>query len=77
MKPRADHTWVNCQSHFCEAQKALRKTGVLTVQEALHTDQIVNMAPEGINQALMMNDNKNKLQQEESSLVQQLAEMQN
>eukprot|EP00957_Ditylum_brightwellii_P071396 5427941-Ditylum_brightwellii.AAC.1 len=45
------------------------------VQEALHTDQIVNMVSEGINQALMMKDNQNKVQQEESSLVQQLAKM--
>eukprot|EP00957_Ditylum_brightwellii_P103969 7921723-Ditylum_brightwellii.AAC.2 len=60
---------VNCQLHFCDAQAALRKSGALTVQEALHTDQIVKMVSGGINQALMMTNSQNKVQQEESSLV--------
>ena len=76
VKPRIDHTWIKCQSHFCDAQKALKKTGALTVQEILHTEQIVNMVTEGINQALMMKDNQITVQQTKSNLVQQLAEMQ-
>eukprot|EP00957_Ditylum_brightwellii_P017894 1347712-Ditylum_brightwellii.AAC.1 len=75
-KPRIYHTWIKCQMHFCDAQKIFRKTGVLTVQEALHTEQIVNMVSEGINQALMMKDNQITVQQNKSNLVQRLAEMQ-
>eukprot|EP00957_Ditylum_brightwellii_P151954 11571062-Ditylum_brightwellii.AAC.1 len=55
--------------------KVLRKTGALMVQEALHTEQIVYMVLEYTNQALMMKDNQNTVQQDKSSLVQQLAEM--
>eukprot|EP00957_Ditylum_brightwellii_P079839 6071603-Ditylum_brightwellii.AAC.1 len=62
--------------HFRDAQKALRKTGALMVQEAIHTKQIVNMVSEGINQDLMMKYNQNTVQQDKSNLVQQLAEMQ-
>eukprot|EP00957_Ditylum_brightwellii_P153791 11705722-Ditylum_brightwellii.AAC.1 len=61
---------------FRDAQKAFRKTGVLIVQEAPHTEQIVNMMSEGINQALMMKDNQMTVQQNKNNLVQHLAEMQ-
>jgi hypothetical protein len=73
VKPRIDHTWIKCQTHFWDAQKALRKTGALMVQKALHTEQIVNMVSEGINQALIMKDNQITVQQNKSNLVQQLA----
>eukprot|EP00957_Ditylum_brightwellii_P061484 4666601-Ditylum_brightwellii.AAC.1 len=66
-KSRIDHNWIKCQTHFRDAQKELRKTGVLMVQEALHTEQIVSMVSEGINQALVMRDNQIPVQQDESN----------
>eukprot|EP00957_Ditylum_brightwellii_P093119 7089267-Ditylum_brightwellii.AAC.1 len=75
-KPRVDHTWASCMAHFCYAQKALSKTGALTIQDSMNIDQIVNTVSEGINQALMMKDNhQQETSQEEISLVQQLPEM--
>eukprot|EP00957_Ditylum_brightwellii_P211410 15366140-Ditylum_brightwellii.AAC.2 len=37
-RPRADHTWVNCQSHFRGAQKVLKKTGALPVQDRMNQE---------------------------------------
>eukprot|EP00957_Ditylum_brightwellii_P122183 9317488-Ditylum_brightwellii.AAC.1 len=63
-------------AHFCDAQKALRNIGALTIQDGMNTDQIVNILSEGIHQALMMKDNhQQETSQEDSSLVQQLIEV--
>eukprot|EP00957_Ditylum_brightwellii_P180035 13714769-Ditylum_brightwellii.AAC.1 len=57
-RPRADHMWVNCQSHFRDTQKALRKTGALTVQEGMNQEEIVNMIAEGIQHAINLKEEK-------------------
>eukprot|EP00957_Ditylum_brightwellii_P151061 11503154-Ditylum_brightwellii.AAC.1 len=74
--------WVNCQAHFRDAQKALRKTGAITVQKGMNQEQMVNMIAEGIQQAISLKDQKeqqdqaeNMVSAEEKSLQQELADM--
>ncbi len=47
-----DQTWDLFKSHFREAQKALRRTGALTVQESLNHTELVNLVQQGVQQAL-------------------------
>ena len=47
-----NQTWENFKAHFREAQKALRRTGVLTLQETLNHTEIVNLVQQGVQQAL-------------------------
>ena len=47
-----DQTWENFKAHFCEAQKALRRTGALTLIEAINHIEIANLVQQGIQQAL-------------------------
>ena len=43
-----DQTWENFKVHFHDAQKAIRRTGALTVKEALNQIEIVNLVQQGI-----------------------------
>ena len=49
---RPEQTWSNFKTHFRDAQKALRRTGALTVQESLNHTQIINLVQQGVHQAL-------------------------
>eukprot|EP00957_Ditylum_brightwellii_P211195 15365875-Ditylum_brightwellii.AAC.1 len=80
-KPPAGHTWSNYQLHFRDAQKALKKTGTLTIQDGMNHTEMINLVAEGIKKALNMNNEK-KVEQinmaqnnEVSALQQQLAEI--
>eukprot|EP00957_Ditylum_brightwellii_P005217 398540-Ditylum_brightwellii.AAC.1 len=80
-KAPADHTWLNCQVHFRDAQRALKKTGALTIQDSMNQTEMVSLVAEGIEKVLNMNDTHKMEQQhtaqqsEVSALQQQLAEM--
>ena len=45
----------NFKIHFCEAQKDLRCTGAPTVQESLNHIELVNLAQQGMQQAMANN----------------------
>ena len=47
-----DQTWNNFKLHFREAQKALRRTGALTIQESLNHAELVNLVQQGVQQAM-------------------------
>ena len=47
-----DQTWEEFKSHFREAQKALCRTGVLTIKDTLNHTEIINLVQQGVQQAL-------------------------
>ena len=47
-----EHTWENFKIHFRNAQKALRRTGALTVRDTLNHTEIVNLVQQGVQQTL-------------------------
>eukprot|EP00957_Ditylum_brightwellii_P143590 10939565-Ditylum_brightwellii.AAC.1 len=47
-RPAANHIWINCQMHFRDAQKALKKTGALTIQDSMSHTKMINLVEEGI-----------------------------
>ena len=55
-RPAAEHSWENFKSHFRDAQKALRKTGSLTLGETINHAEIVNLVQQGVQMALADNE---------------------
>jgi len=51
-KESDDKTWENFQAHFRKQQKELRRTGELSVSEALNKDDFVNLLSEGIREGV-------------------------
>lgn len=51
-KEYQDQTWETFKSHFRDAQKSLRRTGALTLQESINHTEIVNLVQQGVQQAL-------------------------
>ncbi len=47
-KSSADKTWDNFQSHFRNVQKQLRRTGDLTVDQAMDNDKLINLVSDNI-----------------------------
>eukprot|EP00957_Ditylum_brightwellii_P200307 15270993-Ditylum_brightwellii.AAC.1 len=45
-------TWANFKTEMRDAQKALRCTGEITVQDAINQVEIINMVAEGIQKAM-------------------------
>ena len=56
-RERAEHTWENFKTHFRNAQKALRRTGALTVQEAINHADIVDLVQQGVKLAMAEQNN--------------------
>ena len=50
--PAADKTYDNMKTVFRKAQRAIRKTGEITVQEGLNHTELVNFVSEGVFQAM-------------------------
>ena len=51
-KEQAEQTWENFKTHFRSAQKALRRTGTLTVQETMNHADIINLVQQGVQMAM-------------------------
>ena len=56
-RERAEHTWENFKTHFRNAQKALRRTGALTVQETINHAEIVDLVQQGVKLAMAEQNN--------------------
>ena len=54
-RPLNEHTWETFKSHFRDAQKALRRTGALTVRDAINHAEIVDLVQQGVQMALADN----------------------
>ena len=51
-KPPQDKTWEHFKVHFRDAHKSLRRTGLLTINDSLNRDQVMNLVSEGVMQTL-------------------------
>ena len=43
-----DQSWEKFKDHFREAQKSLRRTGALTIQESINHAEIVSLVQQGV-----------------------------
>ena len=46
------HNWENFKIHFRNAQKALRRTGALTIQDTINHTDLLNLVQQGVQMAL-------------------------
>ena len=51
-KEAQEKNWDQFKVHFQEAQKSLRRTGALTINDTLSRDQLMNMVSESVLQTL-------------------------
>eukprot|EP00957_Ditylum_brightwellii_P175065 13329410-Ditylum_brightwellii.AAC.1 len=42
-RPPVEHTQINCQTHFRDEQKALKKTGALATQDGMNHSEMINL----------------------------------
>lgn len=52
-KGHQQQTWNNFRTHFRDAQKSLRRTGSLTVQESLNHAELLDLVKQGVQQAMV------------------------
>ena len=50
--PQQDLTWERFKAHFRNAQKALRRTGALTINDAMNHSELLNLVQQGVHLAL-------------------------
>ena len=50
------HNWENFKTHFRNAQKGLRRTGALTVQDSINHTDLLNLVQQGVQMALTEKD---------------------
>ena len=55
-KDTADQTWENFKTHSRDAQKALRRTGALTVQDSMNHADLINLVQQGVQMAMAENN---------------------